>query len=80
MALNGNNLGISIASAIDGLSDTDKLDINIIWKAIANEIITHIKDNAEVSTTVANGIGVQVNTATGTGATTSTGSGTGGIS
>jgi hypothetical protein len=43
MALNGDTLGAAIATAINGLSANDKNDIAKVWKAIANQIITHVK-------------------------------------
>jgi len=51
--MNGNTLGTAIAAAIAGLSDTQKENTALVWQTIANQIVTHIQSNAQVSTNVA---------------------------
>lgn len=85
MAMNANALAKAIKNTLVShgyvLDDDDAKDeCEAIWKLIAGKIISHIVNNAEVSTTVATGIAVQVDPTTGVGATTSSGMGTGGIS
>ena len=50
MAMIGNTLGSEIKTAIDGLSSSDKLDMEKIWQAVVTAIITHIQTNGVVST------------------------------
>lgn len=73
MAMNKEVLGASIALAISGLSDNDKLDTTKIWSAISGEIIKHIQTLGVVSTTVSTA--VQTVPATGTGTGVGTGAG-----
>lgn len=73
MAMNKEVLGASIALAISGLSDDDKLDITKIWSAIGGEIITHIQTLGVVSTTVATVVQTVPTTGTGTGSGTGAG-------
>jgi len=89
MPMNGTNLGNEIAAALESLGvlnpDESAADIEPIWQAIGNAVVSHIQSNAVVSTnTTGNGLAtlpVQVVVATGTGATTApdviTGTGTG---
>lgn len=67
----GNAVGPQLASARESVAD--------MARAVA-KLIPYLKDNAVVSTTVANPIPVQVTPATGTGGTTAPGAGTGTIS
>ncbi len=74
MAMNGDTLGQAIADAIvdAGASAAGKAQCEAFWKKVANEIVDHIKNNAEVPS------GISVST-TGTstaqsGATTAAGS------
>ena len=50
MAMNGDTLGIAIATAVldSGASAAGKAQCEEFWKKVANEIVSHIKDNAEV--------------------------------
>lgn len=59
MALDGNALGAAMASAIIAAAKKENASPETIWKAIGNEIVNHIKNNAEV--TVDAGIEVQTN-------------------
>lgn len=85
MALDSNRLGDSILAALDALNpDAGTIPAPIqahrraAMRAMAEAIVTEIKDHADVhvSATVAAAIPVQVNTGTGTGATTATGTAT----
>lgn len=74
MAMDGDAMGTAIANAImdSGASEEGKAACIAIWKKIANEIVSHIQNNAEVPA------GISVST-TGsqsaqTGATTAPGS------
>jgi hypothetical protein len=77
MALSGDILAKAIVDAIiDPKASADtKAQVEGVWKKIANEIVDHIKANAEV--TVAAGIAVATagSAAAQTGATTAIGSG-----
>ncbi len=46
--LNGNALGLAIASAINTLSEAEKRDPNLVWQKVAVEIVNHIKNNLEL--------------------------------
>lgn len=50
MAMNGDTLGMAIATAVldSGASAAGKAQCEEFWKKVANEIVSHIKDNAEV--------------------------------
>ena len=50
MAMNGDTLGMAIATAVldSGASSAGKAQCEEFWKKVANEIVSHIKDNAEV--------------------------------
>lgn len=50
MAMNGDTLGMAIATAIldSGASAAGKAQCEKFWKKIANEIVSHIQQNAEV--------------------------------
>lgn len=52
MALSGDKLGKAIAATINALTDDDKLDVEKIWIAVSKEIISHIKDNGEITVNV----------------------------
>lgn len=52
MALNGDILGTAMATSILALTDEEKLDVEKIWKTIGNEIVSHIKNNGEISVSV----------------------------
>ena len=74
MAMNGDTLGLAIATAVLDPNATPeaKAQCEAFWKKISNEIVSHIKNNAEVPA------GISVST-TGTqyaqsGSTTSAGS------
>lgn len=74
MAMNGDTLGMAIATAVldSGASAAGKAQCEEFWKKVANEIVSHIQSNAEVPA------GISVST-TGsptaqTGATTAPGS------
>ena len=74
MAMNGDALGVAIAAAVldPGATAEGKAICEELWKKVANEIVKHIKENAEVPA------GISVST-TGTqyaqsGSTTSAGS------
>ena len=43
MALSGDVMAANIVTAINGLSDEDKKDMTKIWKAIAGQIVAHVK-------------------------------------
>ena len=58
MALDGNALGKAIASAIMSEANKEKITPETIWIAIANEIVEHFKNNAEVTVDA----GIQVTT------------------
>ena len=78
MALNGDTMGLAVAAAIASLSESEKEDLEKIWKTACNEIVDHIVTNAVVNTTVtvASVSGVTTGpSASGPG----TGSGSGGI-
>jgi len=61
MALNGNTLGAAIAAAIiaaqTGLSGAEQTILIAKWQIIAGEIVSHITNNAETSTTGQTGTG-----------------------
>lgn len=74
MAMDGDALGVAIAAAVldSGATAEGKAMCEELWKKVANEIVKHIKENAEVPA------GISVST-TGTqyaqsGSTTSAGS------
>lgn len=50
MAMNGDTLGIAIANAVldSGATAEAKVQCQDFWKKVANEIVSHIKNNAEV--------------------------------
>ena len=50
MAMNGDTLGMAIATAVldSGASAAGKAQCEEFWKKVANEIVSHINDNAEV--------------------------------
>ncbi len=50
MAMNGDTLGLAIADAVldSGASEEGKTQCQEFWKKVANEIVSHIKANAEV--------------------------------
>lgn len=50
MAMNGDTLGMAIATAIldSGASAAGKAQCEEFWKKVANEIVSHIQQNAEV--------------------------------
>lgn len=50
MAMNGDTLGIAIADAVldSGATADAKVQCQEFWKKVANEIVSHIKSNAEV--------------------------------
>lgn len=50
MAMNGDTLGMAIATAVldSCASAAGKAQCEEFWKKVANEIVSHIKDNAEV--------------------------------
>lgn len=79
MALNGDALGTAIKNAINGLSASEKEDLETVWQTIGGALVSYITSNAEVATTVASGIPLttpdNIN-----GATTGTGTGEGTIS
>jgi len=79
MALNGDDLGTAIKNAINGLSASEKEDLETVWQTIGGALVSYITSNAEVTTTVASGIPLttpdNIN-----GATTGTGTGEGTIS
>ena len=86
MALNATNMGTEIKDAIKAggylLPDVDGGDeasVEALWQTIAEAIITHFSNNADISTTVAAGI-VLTTPDTINGTTTAPGSGTGTIS
>lgn len=56
MPLSKDVLGTAIASAVTALSVDDKTNLNLIWKAIANEVVNHIKTAGVV--TIAAGVPV----------------------
>lgn len=60
MALNGDTLGLAIAAAVldPGATAEGKAMCEELWKKVANEIVNHIKDNAEVPA------GIETNTTT----------------
>lgn len=74
MAMNGDTLGIAIADAVldSGATAAAKVQCQEFWKKVANEIVSHIKNNAEVPA------GISVSTtgsaAAQTGSTTAPGS------
>ena len=51
MAMNGDTLGMAIATAVldSGASAAGKAQCEEFWKKVANEIVSHIQQNAEVS-------------------------------
>lgn len=51
MAMNGDTLGMAIATAIldPSASAEGKAQCEEFWKKVANEIVSHIQQNAEVS-------------------------------
>lgn len=50
MAMNGDTLGLAIADAVldSGASEEGKTQCQEFWKKVANEIVSHIQQNAEV--------------------------------
>ena len=52
MAMSGSVLKAAILSAINGLSEEDKRDGDKVWLEICNEIVNHIKNNAQVTVAV----------------------------
>ena len=58
MAMNGDTLGIAIADAVldSGATAEGKVQCQDFWKKVANEIVSHIKSNAEVP------VGISVST------------------
>lgn len=50
MAMNGDILGMAIATAVldSGASAAGKAQCEELWKKVANEIVSHIQQNAEV--------------------------------
>ena len=50
MAMNGDTLGLAIAAAIldPSASAEGKAQCEAFWKKVGNEIVSHIKENAEV--------------------------------
>ena len=50
MAMNGDTLGLAIAAAVldSGATAAGKARCEEFWKKVANEIVNHIKTNAEV--------------------------------
>jgi len=80
---------IAIESSTDGLTEEeaeiklkerDEAAVNKYFQMLSDQIVKHIKNDAEVATTVASGIDCSVNEITHNGATTETGSGTGTVS
>lgn len=49
MAMDGKVLGDAIATAINGLPNSDKTNPTKIWETIGGAIVAHIKTNAVVS-------------------------------
>jgi len=49
MALNGITAGDAVATAIAGLTDEQKQDVNAIWQVIMTAIYTDIQANGIVS-------------------------------
>lgn len=50
MAMNGDTLGLAIADAVldSSASEEGKTQCQEFWKKVANEIVSHIQQNAEV--------------------------------
>jgi hypothetical protein len=76
MALSASVLKNLIVGQINGMSETDKKDLDVIWLKISQQIINHIQTAGVV--TVAPGIAVATagSAAAQTGATTAPGTGT----
>lgn len=55
MAMNGDTLGLAIADAVldSSASEEGKTQCQEFWKKVANEIVSHIKANAEVPAGIA---------------------------
>lgn len=78
MSMNGNGMGSEVAAALESLGvlsgDETAADIEPIWQAVCDAIVSHIQNNAVISTDITgNGLAtlpVQTVPATGTGTTT----------
>lgn len=58
MAMNKNQLGNEIKSKLDSLSDSEKRDPSQVWVKVAEAIIDHIKNEAEIDSLLISGITV----------------------
>jgi len=56
MAMNKTTLGSLINSKLNVLSEEEKRNNTKVWEAIADAIISHIKDEAEISSLTQSGI------------------------
>lgn len=52
----GNTLGTAIADAIDGLTESQLQDKEVIWQTISNVIVAHIVANTVVNVTSVTGV------------------------
>lgn len=57
MAMNGNNMGDEILTAMSGVSDTDR---QALFRAMANAIVSHIQTNAGINLNIVFSQGVPV--------------------
>lgn len=60
MAMNNSQLGSEINSKLNTLSEAEKRDATLVWVKIAEAIIDHIKNNAEVGSLTQSGISVSL--------------------
>lgn len=75
MAMSKAILGSAIKTAIEGLSENDKKDLQTIWETIADQFILHIQTNAIVTVAVGIPVATAGSPAAQTGATTAPGTG-----
>lgn len=54
--MNSNQLGSQIVSKLNSLSDESKRDASQVWQSVAEAIIDHIKNNAEIASLTQSGI------------------------
>lgn len=58
MSMNNSQLGSEINSKLNTLSEAEKRDATLVWVKIAEAIIDHIKNNAEIASLTQSGISV----------------------
>jgi len=55
MAMNGNDLGDAITTAIKTLAKAEQQDVEAVMRVIGTALVTYIQQNAAVSGTVSGG-------------------------